>query len=155
MKENKFFITCLLLIFSLDVVAQKPAGSLFIIGGGDRTSEIMQQLMKTAQLNENDYVVVLPMSSIEPDSAYLYFKDDIEKLCRNVIANLNFTRENVDNKKMLDSLENAKLIFITGGAFSPASQQFLERITNLCFEKPCDLDELRSALRRRVAARTQ
>lgn len=47
-----------------------------------------------------------------------------------------------------------QMIFITGGAFSPASQQFLERITNLCFEKPCDLDELRSAVRRRVAART-
>lgn len=47
-----------------------------------------------------------------------------------------------------------QMIFITGGAFSPASQQFLERITNLCFEKPCNLEELRSAVRRRVAART-
>lgn len=48
-----------------------------------------------------------------------------------------------------------EMIFITGGAFSPASQQFLERVTNLCFEKPCDLDELRSAVRRRIAARTR
>ena len=47
------------------------------------------------------------------------------------------------------------MIFITGGAFSPASQQFLERITNLCFEKPCDLQELRSAVRRRIGARTK
>lgn len=47
------------------------------------------------------------------------------------------------------------MIFITGGAFSPASQQFLERVTNLCFEKPCDLDELRSAVRRRVTTRTE
>jgi PAS domain S-box-containing protein len=47
-----------------------------------------------------------------------------------------------------------QMIFITGGAFSPASQQFLERITNLCFEKPCDLEELRSTVRRRIAART-
>ena len=44
------------------------------------------------------------------------------------------------------------MIFITGGAFTPASQQFLERITNLCFEKPCDINELRAAVRRRVAA---
>ncbi len=48
-----------------------------------------------------------------------------------------------------------QMIFMTGGAFSPASQQFLERITNLCFEKPCDLDELRAAVRRRIAARTE
>jgi len=47
-----------------------------------------------------------------------------------------------------------QMIFITGGAFSPASQQFLERITNLCFEKPCDLRELRAAVRRRIALRT-
>jgi PAS domain S-box-containing protein len=45
-----------------------------------------------------------------------------------------------------------RIIFITGGAFSPASQQFLERVTNLCFEKPCDLQELRAAVRRRIAA---
>jgi hypothetical protein len=44
------------------------------------------------------------------------------------------------------------MIFITGGAFSPASQRFLERVTNLCFEKPCDIAELRAAVRRRVAA---
>jgi PAS domain S-box-containing protein len=43
-----------------------------------------------------------------------------------------------------------KIIFITGGAYSPASQQFLERNTNLCFEKPCDLQELRAAVQARV-----
>ena len=47
-----------------------------------------------------------------------------------------------------------EMIFITGGAFSPSSQQFLERITNLCFEKPCDLKDLRAAVRRRIALRT-
>ena len=45
-----------------------------------------------------------------------------------------------------------RIIFITGGAFSPASQRFLERITNLCFEKPCDINELREAILRRVVA---
>jgi len=45
-----------------------------------------------------------------------------------------------------------RIIFITGGAFSPTSQKFLERVTNLCFEKPCDISELREAVRRRVAA---
>ncbi len=45
-----------------------------------------------------------------------------------------------------------RMIFITGGAFSPASQRFLESISNLCFEKPCDISELREAVRRRVLA---
>jgi len=45
-----------------------------------------------------------------------------------------------------------RIIFITGGAFSPTSQKFLESVTNLCFEKPCDISELREAVRRRVVA---
>ncbi len=51
----------------------------------------------------------------------------------------------------LESAAADLVIFITGGAFSPASQKFLEGISNLVFEKPCDLAELRAAVRRRVA----
>ena len=47
----------------------------------------------------------------------------------------------------LDPEQARRMIFITGGAFSPASQAFLERITNPCFEKPCDLAALRAAVR--------
>jgi signal transduction histidine kinase/CheY-like chemotaxis protein len=43
--------------------------------------------------------------------------------------------------------QTARMIFITGGAFSPASQAFLERVTNPCFEKPCDIGLLRAAVR--------
>jgi len=52
-----------------------------------------------------------------------------------------------DNQEIAD-----RIIFITGGAFSPASQKFLESISNLCFEKPCNISDLRNAVRRRVAA---
>jgi len=41
----------------------------------------------------------------------------------------------------------ARMIFITGGAFSPASQAFLDRVSNQCFEKPCDIGLLRGAIR--------
>jgi hypothetical protein len=40
-----------------------------------------------------------------------------------------------------------RMIFVTGGAFSHASQVFLEGISNPCFEKPCDLTKLRGAIR--------
>jgi signal transduction histidine kinase/CheY-like chemotaxis protein len=43
-----------------------------------------------------------------------------------------------------------RMIFVTGGAFTPASQAFLDRVTNPCFEKPCDLSRLRAAVRRLV-----
>ncbi len=94
---------------------KKATGNLFIIGGGDRTEELMKALIRTVQLSADDYIVVLPMSSEEPDSSFLYFKWDMELYCKNTIANLNFTFEDVHNQKMLDSLLHAKLIFITGG----------------------------------------
>jgi PAS domain S-box-containing protein len=50
----------------------------------------------------------------------------------------------------IDPDQANRMIFLTGGAFSPASQTFLERVTNLCFEKPCDIEELRAAVRRGV-----
>jgi PAS domain S-box-containing protein len=43
-----------------------------------------------------------------------------------------------------------RVIFMTGGAFGPSARQFLDRIANRWFEKPCDLDELRAAIRQRV-----
>ncbi len=48
-----------------------------------------------------------------------------------------------------------RIIFITGGAFSPASQRFLERVPNLCLEKPCNIKDLRAAIRQRISASRQ
>lgn len=39
------------------------------------------------------------------------------------------------------------MIFLTGGAFSENSQHFLDGIANRWFEKPCNLDLLRAAVR--------
>ena len=47
-----------------------------------------------------------------------------------------------------------RMVFLTGGAFSRSSQLFLESIRNPWFEKPCDLQELRAALRRNFPEKT-
>ncbi len=47
-----------------------------------------------------------------------------------------------------------RVIFLTGGAFSPTSQEFLASVPNRCFEKPCDLQTLRAVIREYVARRT-
>ena len=90
-------------------------GKLFIIGGGDRSPALMRSLVATAAFRTNDYAVVLPMSSASPDTAFYYFKADLEPVCTNPIVNFNFTKDRVNNKNWLDSLEHARLIFITGG----------------------------------------
>ncbi|WP_153798188.1 cyanophycinase [Foetidibacter luteolus] len=116
----------LLLIFSVASNAQQPAGKLFIIGGGNRTEALMKTMIHTAGLNSNDYIVVLPMSSSEPDTSFYYIYQDIRMVCRNPVANLNFTTEKVSNQQWLDSLEHAKLIFITGGDQS----RFMKAVLN-------------------------
>lgn len=45
-----------------------------------------------------------------------------------------------------------RIIFITGGAFSPTSQHFLDHVSNLWFEKPCDIQKLRSAIRQQIGS---
>lgn len=116
----KHFLSLLLLLaFTLLAQSQNsskaPAGKLFIIGGGDRPPALMRSLVAEAAMKPTDYVIVLPMSSEYPDTAYYYFKEDLQAVCKNAIVNFNFTAQQTNNKKWLDSLEKAKLIFITGG----------------------------------------
>src|SRR6478736_5060039 len=113
MHKKSFIFIAACLVFSVALPAQK--GSLFIIGGGDRTPAIMKAMMQTAQLNKTDYIAILPMSSAEPDTSFYYIKQDLDSVCTNTVAFLNFTKDNVNDKTWLDSLKKAKLIFITGG----------------------------------------
>lgn len=119
MKPIPFFLLIIAFCFFVQPAISQgnnlPKGNLFIIGGGNRPDALMLDLLKTAQLSEKDYIVVLPMSGAEPDTSFFYFKTQVATLCNNTIANLNFTKTNVTNKKWLDSLRKAKLIFITGG----------------------------------------
>ena len=119
MKIKQLVPVVLSLLFSLTIYGQSKlsnqAGSLFIIGGGDRPPELIQSLLSTAKLDKTDYIVILPMSSAEPDSSYYYIKQDLGQFTLNSIVNLNFTKNKVNNSKWLDSLKYAKLIFITGG----------------------------------------
>ena len=114
----KYLLSIAFLVCLASANAQQkssPKGKLFIIGGGDRSTELMQTLVKISGISAKDYVVVLPMSSEEPDSSYLYFKADLQPVCSSPIVNFNFTKENSGDKSWLDSLEKARLIFITGG----------------------------------------
>lgn len=105
----------LFLLISNFSEAQIPKGKLFIIGGGDRSDALMQQVLNVADLAKKDYIVVLPMSSEEPDSSFIFFKTQMVKLTSNPIVMLNFTKETAQNKLLTDSLQKAKLIYISGG----------------------------------------
>lgn len=111
----KSFTILTLLVTSCFVQAQNPKGKLFIIGGGDRSDDLMKQVLDVAELGKKDYIVVLPMSSEEPDSSFIFFKTQMVKLTSNPIVMLNFNKETAQNKTLTDSVQKAKLIFISGG----------------------------------------
>jgi cyanophycinase len=118
MKHFLVYTFACILLCCLSATAQKKhssLGKLFVMGGGDRSPSLMKSLITTAELESKDYVVVLPMSSASPDTSYYYFKEDLQAVCPNVVVNFNFTIEKINKLSWLDSLEKAKLVFITGG----------------------------------------
>jgi cyanophycinase len=112
---QKTLLLILLAVMSISLQAQNKKGKLFIIGGGDRDDALMNQLIKTVNLEPNDYIAVLPMASEEPDSSYYYFKKQLITLTTNKIIMMNFDASTAQNKTLTDSLEKAKIIFICGG----------------------------------------
>lgn len=91
-------------------------GSLFIIGGGERSPALMKELVETAHLKPADYVVILPMATSIPEESIAYFSSQLSPVCSNPIASFNFTKAQAnDNQSWIDSVQNARLIYITGG----------------------------------------
>ncbi len=85
-----------------------PKGGLFIIGGGSRPSEMIDQLIELSKIKEG-YGYVLPMASAD-DSAYFYAN---KQFAEKGIADLkDYTK---GGKQLLDSIENASLIYMAGG----------------------------------------
>jgi len=103
----------ILLLSASQLMAQK--GNLFIIGGGSRSPELIQSLLETSALQPKDYIIVLPMATAEPEASFNSIKQQITAFSTNNIGLLNFTPEQVNNKKWLDSLKGARLIYIVGG----------------------------------------
>ncbi len=106
----------LLSVLTLQGTSQSNAkGSLFIIGGGDKSDALIKQLVNTADLNTKDYIIVLPMASGQPDTGFKYISRQLKLQTDAVIRNFNFNKHDVNDKIWNDSLANAKLIYILGG----------------------------------------
>jgi len=111
---KKLFLSLILIISSFLLKAQNK-GSLFIIGGGNRSDALMQKMLQTASLKSTDYIIVLPMASEVPDVGFETIFKQLKKLDNRLIRNFNFSKHDVNDKKWIDSLANAKLIYILGG----------------------------------------
>jgi cyanophycinase len=93
-----------------------PKGKLFIIGGGKRPPELIQELLNVSNLDEEDEIVILPMSSSEPDTAIFYATKQFTDLGipGERIQGLNFKKDSI-SPQWIDQLAHADLIYISGG----------------------------------------
>jgi cyanophycinase len=118
-RSMKYSTLCLFAIWIITspVLAKDPppAGKLFIIGGGSRPDAMVDRIIDEAGLRTGGYAVILPMSSEEPDSAIYYAQRQfVAKGLKNIIG-LNFKKGEVLRKDKLDSVRQARLIYISGG----------------------------------------
>lgn len=116
--KTKFLLLLFIIGFQSDaIIAQdnENKGKLFIIGGGSRPSSMVDRIIAESGLDAGGYGVILPMSSAEPDSAVYYSRAQFyEKGIKNIYGLSFFKNENPSVSK-LDSIKNAKLVYISGG----------------------------------------
>lgn len=101
-----------------NLAAQKaiPArGKLIIIGGGSRPDAMVERIIAEAKLRAGGYGVILPMSGEQPDSSAYYASQQFIDKGIKTIYGLNFTPGEKFNQLKIDSITNARLIYITGG----------------------------------------
>jgi len=105
--------------------SSNPAkGSLFIIGGGELTPGLMLSMVSLSGCDTAGVALILPMSSIEPDSSYLYMLDNIGHLCKNKPEMLMLDSRNTNEPGIAERIAGASLIYLSGGDQS----RFMQRI---------------------------
>jgi len=114
---SRYTLLTVILFFFLQagVAQKKPKGKLFIIGGGSRPDEMVARIISEAGLQQGGYAVILPMSSVEPDSAVYYASLQFTNKGIDNVYGLNFEKGKAWTQTKIDSIRNAKLIYISGG----------------------------------------
>lgn len=110
-------IAAIVLLTSCDSseIKNKPSGKLYIIGGGLRTEAMLNEIADLAGIRNEGYIFILPMSGAYPDSSIIWAKEDFRTIGIKNITGFNFIKGDAFPQEKIDSLRNAKLIYITGG----------------------------------------
>ena len=112
---NLYIILVGILFFTNNVFGQTN-GKLFIIGGGDRSHGLVTDMVTTAGLKPTDYIVILPMATSVPEESIAAISKQIRSVANHNIVSFNFDKDQAYNHlTWIDSVKNAKLIYITGG----------------------------------------
>ncbi len=105
--------TFLLLIFLVSTTFAQ--GKLFIIGGGKRPTAMVERMIAESGVAQSGYIMILPFASEEQDSSIFYAKIQFQKVGFTSVFGSIVAKNQVLNKPFLDSVSNAKFVYIPGG----------------------------------------
>jgi cyanophycinase len=114
-KKIILFGLCFGFIFQICAQNSDTKGKLFIIGGGSRPSAMIDRIVKESGIDKEGYGIVLPMSSSIPDSSAYYATEQFYKQGITNVYGLHFVKDEKLTASKLDSIRNAKMIYISGG----------------------------------------
>ncbi len=118
MKQVIVFFLIIILASNMQQLAareQVQKGKLFIIGGGSRSDAMVNRMIDEASLRKKGYVFILPMASESADSAIIWSGEQFIRNGIKKVSGYNFQAGELPGKQLLDSLQNASLIYICGG----------------------------------------
>jgi cyanophycinase len=95
--------------------AQAVKGSLFIIGGGDRSPAMMREFVALAGGPEKASIVVIPNASGEPDTACSDMAAEFQSLGVRHVTCLFLSRDQAMDPASAARLDGATAVYFTGG----------------------------------------
>jgi cyanophycinase len=107
----------------------KP-GTLFIIGGGNRDSALMVQLIQVSGWKPGDWITIAPMAS-RWDSAYISMNNEFRFYTGSNMNCVRVDSNTVKNPAVLDSMRKSKIVYLNGGDQST----FMMHINGTDFKK--------------------
>lgn len=95
--------------------ARTPKGSLFIIGGGHRTVEMMHQFVELAGGPERARIVVIPNASADGDTSCTDMAKEFHALGVHAVDCCLLTHEQASDPHSAEQLNGATGVYFTGG----------------------------------------
>ncbi len=117
MNSSRTIVHSVILLMLVTTIAfgGSPNGSLFIIGGGDRSVEIMKEFVGLAGGPEKASIVVITNASGEADTACVDMTQEFHALGVRSVTCLHPTREEASDPRTCEKLNGATGVYFTGG----------------------------------------
>ena len=121
---KKSLLSVFIIFFLANPIFSQEKGHLVIIGGGEKTTEIMQRIVELAG-GINSKIVVIPNASSYPEEAAISTIEQFNNIGYTNIDYILFTREEADKDSLVEKLDGASGIFFSGGDQSYLTRDML------------------------------